>query len=202
MPCGTVLESAKLHHGMFTGLVATSRITHATPGAFSAHVDWRDKENKIAEQQIGYNPLGRTVDLMFGGGACQFLSNKTEGGCRADDRDLFAEAQEKFGWHVKNSREEFDAIQADDPLPLMSLFAPSVSFRLAYVCRYCAKETDVFYFCCQHMSYEIDRDPVHQPSLSEMTRKALDILEKHSRDNDKGFFLMIEGSRIDMAAHT
>ncbi|KAJ1651299.1 vacuolar alkaline phosphatase, partial [Coemansia sp. RSA 25] len=37
MPCGTVLEAAKLQRGMLTGLVATSRITHATPASFSAH---------------------------------------------------------------------------------------------------------------------------------------------------------------------
>ncbi|CAG8559372.1 8364_t:CDS:2 [Diversispora eburnea] len=48
------------------------------------------------------------------------------------------------------------------------------------------------------MSYEIDRDQNVEPSLKEMAGKALEILESHS---DKGFFLMIEGSRIDMAAH-
>lgn len=126
-PCGTVLESAKIHQGMTTGLVVTSRITHATPASFSAHIDWRDREPEIAEQQIGYNPLGRTVDLMFGGGACEFLSNETEGSCRADSRDLFNEAREHFGWDVKLSRKEFDAIKPSDKLPLMGIFAPSVS---------------------------------------------------------------------------
>ncbi|KAG0280621.1 hypothetical protein BGZ97_009365, partial [Linnemannia gamsii] len=36
-PCGTILEAAK-DLGMLTGVVVTSRITHATPAAFSAHV--------------------------------------------------------------------------------------------------------------------------------------------------------------------
>lgn len=43
------------------------------------------------------------------------------------------------------------------------------------------------------MAYEIDRDRKVEPSLKEMTEKALNILESHS---DKGFFLMIEGSKI------
>jgi alkaline phosphatase len=47
------------------------------------------------------------------------------------------------------------------------------------------------------MSYDRDRDPVREPSLAEMTAKALSLL---SRDAD-GFFLMVEGSKIDWAAH-
>jgi alkaline phosphatase len=66
IPCGTVLEAAKLQ-GYFTGLVATSRITHATPASFSSHVLFRDYEDDIAVQQLGNYVLGRSVDLMFGG---------------------------------------------------------------------------------------------------------------------------------------
>lgn len=181
VPCGTVLESAKIHRNMLTGLVVTSRITHATPAAFSSHVGWRDWENTIAEQQIGYNPLGRTVDLMFGGGRCEFLSNATEGSCRADDRDLFTEAKNNFGWDViegEGSRQKFDAIESTVDLPLMALFAP------------------------HHMDYEIDRKEKEQPALHEMVSKALSILKTKSEKQNTGFFLMIEGSRIDMAAHT
>lgn len=130
------MESAKIHRDMLTGLVVTSRITHATPAAFSAHVRWRDSENEIAEQQIGHNPLGRTVDLMFGGGVCEFLSNATQGSCRADSRDLFAEAEDQFGWqviHGQGSRQKFDSIEQDVELPLMALFANNVSFYL-FVC--------------------------------------------------------------------
>ncbi|KAI8086207.1 alkaline-phosphatase-like protein [Halteromyces radiatus] len=178
-PCGTVLESAKHHHDMLTGLVVTSRITHATPASFSAHIEWRDWEPAIAEHQIGHNPLGRSVDLMFGGGSCEFLSNSTTGSCRADQRDLFKEAQDQFGWTVKRTRQEFDNIKPDDSeLPLMAIFTP------------------------QHMSYEIDRNPSKEPSLKEMTTKALSILSNASKRSDRGFFLMIEGSRIDMAAHS
>ncbi|RKO88662.1 alkaline-phosphatase-like protein, partial [Blyttiomyces helicus] len=42
-PCGTVLEAAKAI-GYHTGLVATSRITHATPASFASHVSSRGDE--------------------------------------------------------------------------------------------------------------------------------------------------------------
>ncbi|MDR2682634.1 MAG: alkaline phosphatase [Dysgonamonadaceae bacterium] len=47
------------------------------------------------------------------------------------------------------------------------------------------------------MSYDIDRDPAQQPALAEMTQKAIEKLSK----NPNGFFLMVEGSKIDWAAH-
>jgi alkaline phosphatase len=47
------------------------------------------------------------------------------------------------------------------------------------------------------MSYDIDRNPVEEPSLDEMTRVAIDKLSR----NENGFFLMVEGSKIDWAAH-
>ena len=47
------------------------------------------------------------------------------------------------------------------------------------------------------LAYDMDRDPAKEPSLAEMTQKAIDLL---SQDED-GFFLMVEGSKIDWAAH-
>lgn len=52
------------------------------------------------------------------------------------------------------------------------------------------------------MSYEIDRNAKAEPSLSEMSKKALDIMYKATENKENGFFMMIEGSRIDMAAHS
>lgn len=132
-PCGTVLESAKIHKDMLTGLVVTSRITHATPAAFSAHVGWRDWENDIALQQVGENPLGRTVDLMFGGGRCQFITNQTQGGCRLDNRNLLQEATSNYGWKtVLDSRKDFDALADDAELPLMGLYTPDVCMHILH----------------------------------------------------------------------
>ena len=47
------------------------------------------------------------------------------------------------------------------------------------------------------MAYDIDRDTVKEPSLAEMTQKAIEKLSK----NKNGFFLMVEGSKVDWAAH-
>jgi alkaline phosphatase len=52
-------------------------------------------------------------------------------------------------------------------------------------------------FSGSHMDFEIDRDEQTQPGLAEMTRHAIELL---SKDPD-GFFLMVEGSKIDHAAH-
>ena len=46
------------------------------------------------------------------------------------------------------------------------------------------------------MSYEIDRDPKKEPSLTEMTLKALDDLYAATKRSKKGFFIMVEASRI------
>ncbi len=49
------------------------------------------------------------------------------------------------------------------------------------------------------MSYEMDRaeNTPSQPSLAEMTASALRILS----ENENGFFIMVEGSKVDWAAH-
>ncbi|KAJ1845751.1 vacuolar alkaline phosphatase [Coemansia sp. RSA 2708] len=178
-PCGTVLEAAKLQRNMATGLVATSRITHATPGAFAAHVVHRDMEDLIAEYEVGNYSLGPVVDLLFGGGRCHFEpSTRANHSCRMDARDLLGEARGR-GFRTLLSRKDFDALDAHSAaLPLLGTFAPS------------------------HMDYEIDRDPHEQPSLAEMAEKALGILTAATKSANAGFFLMVEGSRIDMAAHT
>lgn len=49
-----------------------------------------------------------------------------------------------------------------------------------------------------NMDFEIDRDPADEPSLAEMTDKAIKMLSK----NKKGFFLMVEGSKVDYGAHS
>jgi alkaline phosphatase len=172
--CGTVLEAAKLK-GYATGLVVTSDITDATPASFSAHVANRSYEASIASQQVGKGPLNRTVDLLFGGGLCHFLPDKSHGSCRPDELDLLKEARKDFGFRTVTDRSSFDKLNASKELPILGLFSSG------------------------NLDYEIDRIDKEQPSLSDMVRKALGLLADAS---DKGFFLMIEGSRIDMASHT
>ncbi|KAJ3109714.1 hypothetical protein HDU96_007159 [Phlyctochytrium bullatum] len=174
LPCATVLEAAKAK-GFLTALVVTSRITHATPASFSAHVPDRNLEQEILLYQLGNYSLGRNVDLMFGGGYCFYLPKGEPGSCRTDDADPKAVAG-RYGWNVVSTRKEFDALSDSARLPLAGLFA------------------------LDHISYEIDRNDAEQPSLSEMAAKALKILKANCK-GCPGFFLMIEGSRIDMAAH-
>lgn len=178
-PCGTVLEAAK-KAGYMTGLVVTTRITDATPACFAAHVNLREEEDRIAEQMVGEYPLGRVVDLMLGGGRCHFLPNTTERSCRADDTDVIKMAQDK-GFSYVSDRTGFDGLNLGSgvKLPLLGLFA----------------STDI--------PYEVDRGQVNDvfPSLDEMARTALKALSEATKDSDKGFFLMIEGSRIDHAGH-
>lgn len=49
-----------------------------------------------------------------------------------------------------------------------------------------------------NFSYDMDRDPKTTPSLAEMTDKAITRLSK----DENGFFLMVEGSQVDYAAHS
>jgi alkaline phosphatase len=179
-PCGTVLEAAK-KAGYMTGLVVTTDITDATPACFAAHAYLRAEEDSIAAQEVGEHPLGRVVDLMLGGGRCHFLPNSSEGSCRLDDRDITKLAQEEFGWNYVDDRAGFDSLKLGHAVkfPVLGLFA----------------KTDI--------PYEIDRRHVEDvyPSLDEMTQTALKALDIATKDSDKGFFLMIEGSLIDHAGH-
>ncbi|KAF4591468.1 repressible alkaline phosphatase precursor [Ophiocordyceps camponoti-floridani] len=179
-PCGSVLEAAK-KAGYMTGLVVTTDITDATPACFASHVRLRGMQDEIALQEIGQGPLGRSVDLMLGGGRCHFLPNTTSGSCRGDDVDVVALAQKEHGWTYISDRHGFDSLEPVEKvkLPLLGLFA----------------STDV--------PFEMDRQRMSNvyPSLSEMARTALRILQAATANSDKGFFLMIEGSRIDHAGH-
>jgi alkaline phosphatase len=48
------------------------------------------------------------------------------------------------------------------------------------------------------MDYDINRNPDEQPSIEEMTQQAIARLSQ----NTNGFFLMVEGSKVDWAAHS
>ncbi|SPO07155.1 related to alkaline phosphatase [Cephalotrichum gorgonifer] len=177
-PVASVLEAAYLE-GYKTGLVVTSRITHATPACYASHVLHRDSENEIAGHEIGYShPLGSVVDILMGGGRKHFLP-PSEDGSRDDDVNLVEWAKEKGYTYVSDKRELISALDSGEsvPLPFLGLFASD------------------------HLSYELDRDDSEQPSLLEMTKIALASLREASSGNDKGFFVMIEASRIDHAAH-
>lgn len=191
----TLLEQAE-DAGFATGVISTARLTHATPAATYAHVpdrDWESDANlpsnaaaagcrDIARQLIEFDH-GDGIELALGGGRAAFLpasedDPEHEGvkGQRVDGRDLTREwVQARDGAAYVWNRQGFAALSAADPGPVLGLFEPS------------------------HMQYEADRanDPSGEPSLSEMTRFAIDKLSRNSR----GYFLMVEGGRIDHGHH-
>lgn len=194
----TLLEMAE-DDGKSTGVVTTARLTHATPGACYAHTADRDWETDkdildrskaaydakfpdIARQLIEFS-YGDGLEVALGGGRTKFLPIQMSDpeypnlkGERTDGRDLTKEWTGKY----KNSayvwnKQQFDRIDAKKTEHLLGLFEPS------------------------HMQYNYDRpkDKAGEPSLTEMTTKAIDVLS----NNKKGFFLMVEAGRIDHAHH-
>ncbi|HAU4908220.1 TPA: sulfatase-like hydrolase/transferase [Aeromonas hydrophila] len=179
-PVPTILELAKAA-GKSVGAVTTTELTHATPAATYSHICHRDAAYAIAEQAVpggaGFNTaLGDGVDVLMGGGAnhwTPYNSTSNKGG-RADGRDLTAELTAQ-GYRYVTTKEELSGVNSGKVLGLFS-----------------AKS---------HLDYELDRvakgAASTQPSLSEMTAKAIDLLSQ----NSQGYFLMVEGGRIDHALH-
>ncbi len=191
----TFLEQAA-KAGLSVGVVTTSRITDATPAATYAHAPERNWESDhdmsasakiqgckdIARQLLEF-PVGGGLDVVLGGGRGKFLPTSVadpEGngamGERDDRRDLTAEWSKKYhnASYVWN-QQQFSAIDPKKTDHLLGLFNRG------------------------EMSFETDRktDVGGEPSLPEMTKKAIAILKK----NPHGFFLMVEGGRIDHAHH-
>jgi alkaline phosphatase len=167
----TILEMAEAANKS-TGVVTTTRITHATPAAFYAHVDNRDNESEIADQLLASN-----VEVIMGGGLRFFVGkNETDplGGKskRDDNRNLLVEFGDK-GYAVVYNDSALMALDANFSDKVLGLF-----------------DND-------HVKYDLEREGSGEPSVAEMTTKALEIL---SKDKD-GFLLMVEGGRIDHASH-
>jgi alkaline phosphatase len=191
----TILEEAE-DRGLATGIVSTAGLTHATPAGCYSHVPLRVWENDsklsrqareagfpdIARQLIEF-PHGDGLEIALGGGRAHFTPKGTPdpentriSGHRDDGRDLTREwVDARGGSSYVWNREQLAAIDRDKTKHLLGLFEPD------------------------HMKFEADRgdDTSGEPSLAEMTEFAIDTL---SRDPD-GFFLMVEGGRIDHAHH-
>lgn len=125
----TLLELAKAK-GWGTGVVTTTRITHATPASTYAHICHRDAENDIASQLVPsskgddyqrYNlKLKDGVDVVLGGGKRQFLP-KDAGGERTDGRNLITEMQ-KAGYRVVFDENQLSQVQLAKNEKLLGLF--------------------------------------------------------------------------------
>ncbi|MES2318295.1 MAG: alkaline phosphatase [Pseudomonadota bacterium] len=167
----TLGELAK-QRGLAVGVVTTTRVTDATPGAVFSHVCHRGMEFDVAAALVpggaGYNsafgPKG--IDLLMGGGTRYFS------GARSDRRDLLAELRAR-GYRTATDASQFNALDGASNAPLVGLFAP------------------------ENLSYDAMRDPAREPGLAQMADKAIDVLSK----NPDGFFLVVEGGLIDLALH-
>lgn len=205
----SALELAEVA-GKSTGLVTTARVTHATPAATYARSPEREWESDhkipdseknlgcedIASQLVNFEDRLKIraanadhvngIEVVMGGGRRHFLpaderfnveveKGKIEGK-RKDGRNLIEEWKQRYPKGASlNSLAEFNGIEPSKVDKVLGLFNPA------------------------HMRYEADRknDMLGEPSLKDMTMKAMDVLEK----NKEGFFLMVEAGRIDHGHH-
>ncbi|MBC53222.1 MAG: alkaline phosphatase [Gammaproteobacteria bacterium] len=183
--------------GLATGIVTTTRITHATPAATYAHTperDWESDANMsadaiaagcrdIAAQLLAFD-FGAGINVAMGGGLAAFVpATETEpltgqAGQRLDGRNLTREWLQKypdsaFIWN----REQLADLDISNTRHVLGLFNRS------------------------QMSYSHDRagDEASEPDLPTMTETAIRLLQQQGQED--GFFLMVESGRIDHAHH-
>ncbi|MFM7349516.1 MAG: alkaline phosphatase [Erythrobacter sp.] len=176
----TLGEQAKAK-GLGVGIVTTTRLTHATPAAVYAHTADRDWESDTAipaaQQGQGCKDIALQLaeakfDVALGGGTSNFYG-RTAGGRRGDPAaDLPAQ------WAAKNGgvvvRDAAGLAAAPKGKPVLGLFNAS------------------------HLTYMAERKPdTTEPTLTDMTAQAIARL----KDQRKGYYLMVEGGRIDHAHH-
>ncbi|XP_049875870.1 membrane-bound alkaline phosphatase-like [Pectinophora gossypiella] len=190
-----------LQDGRDAGIVTTTRVTHASPAAAYAHSaerDWESdtdvadacadtpaehRQDDIAKQLVHSFP-GNQFRVILGGGRREFLPNTTldeDGtpGRRSDGRDLIAEWRTAQAARGRRAQYVSDLAQlraaadaAAPPDALLGLFAAS------------------------HLPYHLQAAP-GDPSLADLTEAAIRVLAR----NPRGFFLFVEGGRIDHAHH-
>ncbi|XP_034117988.2 membrane-bound alkaline phosphatase [Drosophila albomicans] len=176
--------------GKWAGLVTTTRVTHASPAGVYAHIAERDWENdaEVAAdcgtasgiQDIAYQlangQVGSKLKLIMGGGRKHWVDSSLETwGERTDGLNLIDEFKAADAQNVYVSTEaELNALDLTTPARLLGLF-----------------QND-------HLLYHMQtNETTTQPTLEQMTRKAIEYMSQST----EGYFLFIEGGRIDQAHH-
>lgn len=201
----TLLEMAK-DAGMKTGNVSTSEIQDATPAVQQAHVAERKcygpeataekcPENALengGDGSISEQYLDSRADVVLGGGAASFAERAKAGDY--EGMTLFEQAEER-GYQVVRTPAELDAVErAGQDAPVLGLFADG-----NFETRWTGDKAVVGGIAepAQQCTDNPERDTGAEPTLAEMTDKAIDLLA----GTDEGFFLQVEGASIDKQNH-
>ena len=177
-PVKTILESLK-EKGIATGLVTTVPITHATPASFGAHARKRDRYSDIANDYMTQS----RPNILFGA----YYKN---------EKGMTEAKALKGGYKVVKTREDMmravwtTSMNSTQEVFIAGLFCPDGM----------PWEYDYYHQLKHPLSDDIkNQTPTYTtiPHLSEMASAALMIL---SNDPD-GFFLMVEGGKIDWSGH-
>lgn len=104
-PIRTLFEEAR-SRGFRIGVVSDTRLTHATPAAFSAHQKFRDDEEEIAAQQVRSD-----FEVLLSGGRKKFVAELGEAASR--------------GYQIVKDRRELLNAVASRSAKLLGLFADS-----------------------------------------------------------------------------
>jgi alkaline phosphatase len=162
-------------------------LTSGPAAASYAHVCHREAEYEIARQAVpggaGFNgALAKGLDVMMGGASAYwrpFDATKRQRG-RPDARELVGELQSQGYTFVSD-------------LTTMNAAPFAAGSRLIGLFDFNDGDGTVQ----GAMSYDLDRDPKREPSLAEMTAKAIDVMSS----NPNGFVLVVEAGRINQALH-
>jgi len=123
------------------------------------------------QNEIAEQYLAHRFEVYMGGGLRYFIPQSQKGSKRKDERDLTKEFADA-GYSVVTNKEQLENLKIEKNTKVLGLFSD------------------------YNMSFHVDRT-ADEPRLSEMTAAAVKVLKQ----NPKGFFLMIEGGRIDHACH-
>jgi alkaline phosphatase len=172
------------------GIVSTAFLADATPAALTAHTPNRDQYGPIVDTFLnGVANYSWTefdgVDVLFGGGAENFLPGKGS----YQGRDQFVEFK-KRGYNVAYTGEELKTLKNDKRA--VGVFTQSNMAKWLDRQVYPQNLKGL-----KNSPKNDSTDAIDQPGLKEMTLKAIDILSTRSKkDKNQGWYLMSEAASI------